>query len=402
MTAQPAQEPATSPIEPLHAAEIPATARTIIDVDLAALRANWTTLARAAGPRVQCAGVVKADGYGLGLEPVARALAAAGCVTFFAATIEEGRRLRSALPSATIYILDGLLPGTAPVYDAHRLRPVLSSLDEISEWAAYAQATGHRLPAALQFDTGMRRMGLPPADIDDAADRLDAAEADIELALLVSHLACADTADHPLNQAQIAAFDRLRARWPGVPASLANSAGIMLGATAHCDLLRPGIALYGGRATAVPHPNAARLRPVVRLSARILQVRDAAPGDAVGYGAAYGVTAQSRIATVACGYADGFPRACVSGTPARGPHALLGAYPAPLVGRISMDLTTIDVTGIPERLACRGAWVELIGSRTTIDDVADAAGTIAYEVLTRLGPRAVRRYHDAPDQSESA
>lgn len=381
-------------------AEIPATARAIVDVDLAALRANWRTLAQAATPHARCAGVVKADGYGLGLEQVASTLAQAGCETFFTATIVEGRRLRATLPGAVIYVLDGLLPAAAPAYVAANLRPVLSGLDEIAEWAAFAAASGRRLATAIQFDTGMRRMGLPSADITSAVDALRTAAEHLDLTLVMSHLACADTADHPQTARQRAEFEHIRQQFPGVPASLANSAGGILEPSLHYDLLRPGIALYGGRASTSPAALADRIRPVVRLSARILQVRDAVPGDTVGYGAAFGVTAPSRIATVACGYADGFLRAAVAPDTGLGPVAYLGKYPAPIVGRVSMDMITIDVTQVPARLALRGGWVELIGEHTTIDDVADHAGTIGYEVLTRLGHRALRRYHDKSEPSE--
>jgi alanine racemase len=366
---------------------IPADARAVLSIDLDALRANWAMLNRQSGT-AECAGVVKADAYGLGLEPIARALLAEGCRTFFVATLDEGRRLRAVDPGVTIYILDGLLPGAAAHYAGFDLRPVLGSLAEVHEWSRFSRERQRRLPAAIHIDTGINRLGMPPAEVDDLARDTDVL-AGFGLSLVMSHLACADEQGHAMNERQRALFDTSRARLPVTRASLANSGGTFLGAPFHYDLVRPGIALYGGRAfEGGPNP----MRTVVTLTARILQVREIAAGETVGYGATFTAERPTRIATIACGYADGFLRA-LSGSPGKpGPAGYIGAHPVRLVGRVSMDLITLDVTDVPANLAVRGGFVELMGSRVTVDDLTDRAGTIGYELLTRLGRRVHRVY----------
>lgn len=362
-------------------------ARALLTVDLGGIKANWRWLA-AVARGAECAGVVKADAYGLGIERVVAALWEAGCRTLFVATLVEGARLKAVLPEATAYILDGLMPGTAPVYPERGLRPVLGSRAEIEEWAAYCRSVGAQLPAAVQIDTGMNRLGLPAAEVQAlAAD--PAPLADFTLTLVMSHLACGDTVGSPMNARQKAAFDSLRALLPPAPASLSNSAGTLLGSDYRYDLVRPGIALYGGRAMdGRPNPAA----KVVRVESRILQVREISAGEVVGYGATFTATRPSRIATIATGYADGFLRSICGPIGRPPPPAYIGGYPAPIVGRVSMDLVTLDITDVPPSLARRGAWAELIGRHVQIDDLADASGTIGYEVLTRLGPRFQRIY----------
>lgn len=366
---------------------VSAAARALLTVDLAGIKANWRWLA-AVARGAECAGVVKADAYGMGLEPVVKALWEAGCRTFFVATLTEGRRLKVAVPAATTYVLDGLMPGTAPLYPAYGLRPILGSIAEIEEWAAYARSVDARLPAAVHIDTGMNRLGMTAAEVEALAARPAAFDA-FPVALVMSHLACGDTPASPMNARQRELFDALRAKLPPAPASLANSAGTLLGGEYRYDLVRPGIALYGGRAVeGRPNPAA----KVVRVEARILRIREADAGEVVGYGATYTLARPSRIATIATGYADGFLRS-ISGPIGRPPPpAYVGGYPAPIIGRVSMDLVTIDVTDVPAALAQRGAWAELIGRHVQVDDLADSSGTIGYEVLTRLGPRFQRVY----------
>ncbi len=356
-------------------------------MDLAGIKANWRWLA-AVARGAECASVVKADAYGMGLEPVVKALWEAGCRTFFVATLTEGRRLKVAVPAATTYVLDGLMPGTAPLYPAYGLRPILGSIAEIEEWAAYARSVDARLPAAVHIDTGMNRLGMTAAEVEALAANPAAFDA-FPIALVMSHLACGDTPASPMNARQRELFDALRAKLPPAPASLANSAGTLLGGEYRYDLVRPGIALYGGRAVeGRPNPAA----KVVRVEARILRIREADAGEVVGYGATYTLARPSRIATIATGYADGFLRS-ISGPIGRPPPpAYVGGYPAPIIGRVSMDLVTIDVTDVPAALAQRGAWAELIGRHVQVDDLADSSGTIGYEVLTRLGPRFQRVY----------
>ncbi len=369
---------------------ISADARAVLTINLASLRANWGRLNAASG-KAQCAGVIKANAYGLGLQQIAHALIQEGCETFFVATLPEARVVREAAPGASIYILDGLLPGAAPHYAGFDLRPCLSSLAEVREWAAYCDATGRRLRAAVHLDTGLNRLGLPVSEIVTLAGPERSLFEHFDLALVMSHLACADEPSNPMNPAQRARFDELRAKLPAAPASLANSGGVFLGPDYHYDLVRPGIALYGGRALQdIGNP----MQWVVQLQARILQVRHLQAGETIGYGATFTTSRPSRVATLACGYADGFLRALSGPSGRPGPVGYIGAYPVPVVGRVSMDLITVDVSEVPEPLAQRGAWVEVMGARTTIDDLTDRAGTIGYELLTRLGQRVQRVYQD--------
>ncbi len=369
----------------------PVDVRAVVEVDLDALRANWAKLNAAIGPDVTCAGVVKADAYGLGLERVTQALSAEGCSTFFVATVAEGRRVRDTQPGADVYVLDGLLPQAGEHYIGYNLRPVLSSVDEVQEWAAFSAGRGRPFPAAIQVETGMNRLGLT---IDQLAGLIAHPSAPLKafsVSLLMSHLACADEADHALNARQLAAFHDAIQLLPGIPASLANSGGVFLGPKYHFDLVRPGISLYGGRAfVGAPNP----MQPVVRLRAKILQVRDVNANEAIGYGASYVVDRPMRIATIASGYADGFLRALSAGTGDVAVIGHIGAHQVHLVGRVSMDLITLDVSNVPPELVRRGGWVEILGARVTIDDLTDRAGTIGYELLTRLGNRMHRLYHE--------
>ncbi len=336
----------------------------------------------------ECAAVVKADAYGLGMAAIAPALARAGCTTFFVATLGEAEELRALLPGATIYVLAGLLEGTAAVYRRLDLRPVLNSADEIEEWAAFSKSARARLPAAIHIDSGMNRLGLSAGEVEAVAGAKNSWNA-FELALVMSHLACSDEPEHGKNEVQRKAFDALRAKLPKAAASLANSAGILLGRAYHYDLVRPGIALYGGKASRAA---ASRFARVVQLAGRVLQVRDVPPGETVGYGATRTLKRHSRVAVLAVGYADGVFRALSVADNREGLQVHFGSHPAPLIGRVSMDLITVDVTDVPDELAQRGAWVELIGTHVAAHEFAAHAGTIDYEVLTNLGTRATRRY----------
>ncbi len=366
-----------------------ATARLVIDLN--ALAENYRHLQSLSAP-AQCAAVVKANAYGLGAVPVAETLAGLGCSVFFVATPEEGRALRKTLPKVQIYVLDGLFPGTAAFYGAHDLRPVLGSAAEIAEWQAYCQASDSAPPAALHLDTGMNRLGMGEAELATLTETDPLWHEKLSLSLIMSHLACADEPSHPLNETQRQRFAAMRQKLPASlaekPASLANSAGIFLGAAYHYDLVRPGIALYGGRATQDKPP----LAPVAHLFSRILQIRKIPDGETVGYGAAHRLVRPRRIATVPVGYADGYFRALGASDRKTGAHAIIGGYRAPLVGRVSMDLITLDVTHIPETVAFRGAQVELLGAHVPLAHLADRAGTIDYEILTALGARYQRSY----------
>ena len=359
----------------------------ILTIDLDALTANYRRLRDLASP-AECAAVVKADAYGLGMALAAPALAHAGCKTFFVANLSEARALRALLPDPVIYVFAGLMPATAEIYRAYDLRPVLNSADEIAEWASFCAARGEKLACAVHIDSGMNRLGLSAEDVDRVAGVRELWQA-MSLSLVMSHLACADEPRHPKSETQRKSFDRLRAKLPTALASLANSAGILLGRAYAYDLVRPGIALYGGKpAREGDNP----FQPVVHLNGRILQVRKVGSGETVGYGATHTLQRPSRVAVVSVGYADGFFRSLSHKDGQQGFVVYLGPHAAPILGRVSMDLITVDVTAVPEEISGRGAWVELIGPNVPAQTMAHYAGTIDYEVLTNLGRRAFRRY----------
>ncbi|WP_343718511.1 alanine racemase [Inquilinus sp.] len=355
-------------------------------VDLAAIRENYRSLRRRLG-RTICAGVLKADAYGLGADRVGPALAAEGCRHFFVAHLEEGIALRPHVPEAAeVYVLHGPMPGCEDIALAHRLTPVLNSLEQVEGWTTLARRLEQALPAVLQLDTGMSRMGLSPAELDRIVDE-SGLLAGLELRLVMSHLACAERQDHPANGTQRLRFDVARRRLPPAPAALANSSGIFLGPDFHYDMARPGAALYGLAPVAgAPNP----LRQVVRLQARVVQLRTIAAGDEVGYGLSWRAQGPARIATVAVGYADGVPRSLSNAGTAH-----LGDVALPIVGAVSMDSIGLDVSALPEGTLRPGAMVELIGPHRSVDAVAADAGTIGYELLTRLGRRFRRDYRDA-------
>jgi alanine racemase len=355
----------------------------ILTIDLAAIEANWRTLSRRAMPS-ECSAVIKADGYGCGIEPVARQLAKAGCKTFFVADLDEARRLRGVASEVAIYVLNGLLPGTAAAYPDLRARPVIGSLVELAEWDAFVTANQWHGGAALHVDTGMNRLGISANEAAALAPRIRSENHGITL--LMSHLACSEATEHPLNERQIQLFREVRILYRGIPSSLANSSGIFLGNAAHCDMVRPGVALYGVNPTP-GHSNP--MSPVIRLDAHIVQVRTVAKGETVGYDAAWTAKRETRLAVAAVGYADGYLRASSASDLAPGGDAIVAGQRCPLAGRVSMDLLAIDITDLPEGAARRGDLATLIGDDISVDDVANKAGTIGYEVLTSLG----RRYH---------
>ena len=356
-----------------------------LSVDLDAIVANWRRLA-ALAPSAACAAVVKADAYGLGLCPVAAALARAGCRIFFVADTAEGRALREALADfpaeVEIYVLDGHVEGAEALYDQSALTPMLGTADAVARWARHGRDGGRRR-AALMLDTGMARLGL---GIDDVAllarepARLDG----IALSAVMSHLACADEPDNPMSRDQRQVFDMLRAQLPASPASLANSAGVFLGSDFHYDIVRPGAALYG---LAVMRRRANPMAPAVLLEAKIVQFRHVDTDTAVGYGASRRISAGRGLATVAMGYADGLARALSNRGSGR-----IGDVPVPVVGRVSMDLVAFDVTGIAAERVRPGNTVEIIGPSHDADALAAEAGTIGYEVLARIGARVRRVY----------
>jgi alanine racemase len=355
-----------------------------LTVRLSALAANYReAVRRAAGAQV--APVVKADAYRLGAAAVARAFLETGADTFFVARVEEGIALRLVARHARIFVLDGLTGQTAAALLAHALTPVLNSAGEVAEWSALASARKEKLAAALQIDTGMNRSGLSREELGAVAATPRETLSGIDVQLLLSHLACADEPEHAMNRVQLDRFKTALAMLPPAPASLAASAGIELGRDFRFDLVRPGLALYGG------NPTLSRANPyrmAARLTAPILQLRQVGQGETVGYGAHFTARRPSLIATVAAGYADGLIRA--SGTHGR---AAIGGVRVPFAGRVSMDLLSLDVTDAAECCA-RGCEVEFLGETIALADAAAAAGTIGHEVLTSISPRARRVYVD--------
>ena len=358
----------------------------VVTVDLAQVAANWQALAYLAAP-AGCAAVVKADAYGLGAADVVPALLRVGCRTFFVATADEAWQVRALARGAVIYVLDGLVGGAGPRLADIGARPALATFDDCLEWAALCESRDRVMAAALHIDTGLNRLGLPAGDVTALAADASLFKR-INVSLVMSHLACADVPGDPMNAAQLAAFEQLRGALPQAPASLAASDGLMLGPEYHFDLVRPGYALYGGQAV---KGRAAPVAPAVHVQARVLQVREVAAGQTVGYGAAWRAPRPSRIATIAAGYADGCARGASATNAVPGGQVGHNGRLAPIVGRVSMDLITADVTGLGDNAPRRGDFVDLIGPGLTLEAVGAAAGTIGYEILTRLPRRFIRR-----------
>jgi len=357
-----------------------------VTVRLGAVVANFKTARRLAGPAAVAA-VVKADAYGTGVVPVTRALVDTGCDTFFVARLEEGVALRALAPEARIFVLDGAQPDMVSALIVHSLTPVLNSIADIAAWSAAARETGTELDAAIHIDTGMNRLGLPASELAtlsaEHAKRLER----LRVVLWMSHLACSDEPDSRMNRMQLDRFKTALAMLPPAPASLASSGGIMLGKDYLFDMVRPGLALYGGN----PQPTKSNpFATAVRVTSNILQLRRAEKGETVGYGATFKTKRRTLLATAGLGYADGIMRALSSS----GAVAVGGAR-APIAGRVSMDLVTFDVTDVPGPLAV-GDEVEFVGDTITLEEIAAAANTISYEILTLLSHRASRRYEGAP------
>lgn len=352
----------------------------VLTIDLAAIAANYRLLRSRSGSAL-CGAVVKADAYGLGVARVAPTLLAAGCRHFFVAHLQEGLMLRGCIGvGGSIYVMHGVFPGNEADCLAHDLVPVSNSLAQLARWSALARTCGRRLPAVVQIDTGMSRFGFTEPDLAHLANDLQP----LDLRYVMSHLACADTPDHPANAEQRARFDVLRTRLPPAPATLAASSGTFLDPVFHYDLVRPGAALYGVAPTAgLPNP----LSPVIRLDAKVVQLRDVPAGTPIGYGHSARTVAPARLATIAVGYADGYLR---SGS--NGGAAWFGDVALPIMGRVSMDSIILDASAAPDGALHEGSFVELIGPHRDVDAVAADAGTIGYEVLTSLGRRYHRRY----------
>lgn len=387
MTTSPTTTEAAGP-QSLDAAlaGVPAQAAGVLLVDRAAVADNYRRL-KAAFQEKAVAAVVKADGYGLDAGELVPGLVRAGARSFFVAQLDEALKLRPLLdrchPALTLYVLNGLTPGSEALFADNTILPVLNSLGEIAAWRAFARRRETALPAAIHLDSGMCRLGLPPDEVERLRADPGALEGIVPTCIL-SHLACAEEADNPMNARQLAYLKQALTALPRAPVSFCNSSGIFLGRDYHFDLGRPGVALYGGNPTpAAPNP----MRPVVRLLAKILQIRAIDAPQTVGYGATHRATGPARIATVAAGYADGYLRSISS----RG-HAWVAGHRVPVVGRVSMDLLALDVTEVAAEAVRPGDWAELLNAEQTVDALAAEAGSISYEILTSLGARYHRVY----------
>lgn len=365
-----------------------------LTVDLGALAENWREMARQSGS-ARTAAVVKADAYGLGLEDCGATLYEAGVRDFFVAVVQEGVTLRAYAPDARIFVLSGIWPGQERMFFENDLVPVIASEEQLAFWMGVIAEYGD-YPCALQVDTGFNRLGLPMQDALALAEDVSR-PASFSPVLVLSHLHSGDTPSAASNKAQLESFRQVSAAFEGIESSLSASAGIFLGPEYHFDLTRPGIALYGGEAVDGVKP----LRPVATAEARVVQIRDAGVGGTVSYGATHRLSRPSRLAIASVGYADGYLRSLSgSGIPLRaggtaGGFGFIAGHRVPVIGRITMDLTIFDVTDLPESAMRSGDYIELFGPNMPVDDVARAAGTIGYEMLTSLGLRHERRYLEA-------
>jgi alanine racemase len=363
-----------------------ATATGILTVDLDAIVANWRKLEKTAVP-AECAAVVKADAYGCGAVEVSKALAGAGCKTFFVATLDEARVVRAALPQAALYVLDGFFQNTGEAYAKIDCRPVIGDLNELAEWDVFCRRSGWTGGAAIHIDTGMNRLGLTITEAQGIIPRINAG--DHGITLVMSHLASAELVNNQSNARQLTAFREIASHFSNVPASLSNSSGIYLGGAFQFDLVRPGAALFGVN----PTPEADNpMQAVVDLKARIIQIRSVERGETVGYGGTWTARRPTKLAIASAGYADGYFRAASANDGTRGAEVIVAGKRCPVAGRISMDLIAVDITDLPASAARRGHMVTLIGEGITVDEVAHHFGTIGYEVLTSLGRRYARVY----------
>ncbi|MDK1489044.1 alanine racemase [Sinorhizobium sp. 7-81] len=363
-----------------------------LTIDFAALADNWRAMNERSG-KARAAAVLKANAYGLGIAQAAPALYAAGARDFFVASAEEGVELRPLVPDGRIYILAGMWPGNEKLFFENDLVPIINSEEQLAVFMAALSERGDH-PCVLHVDTGMNRLGLSVEEAVALAND-PARPASFSPVLIMSHLACGDDPKHPMNVYQLDRFRETAAAFEGIPASLANSGGVFLGKDYHFDLTRPGIAVYGGEAVnGAVNP----MKAVVTAEARIIQVRTVPSGATASYGASARFTRDSRIATVAIGYADGYHRSVSGGgvtlrqSMPSGAFGFLHGRRVPHVGRVTMDLSLFDVTDLPEKAVRAGDYIELFGRNIAIDDVARAGGTIGYELLTSLGHRYHRTY----------
>jgi len=357
-----------------------------LTIDLSALADNYRSFCAKVGSKCAVAGVIKANAYGLGAIKVYDTLKALKCPQFFVATLDEALEIKAHDENANIAVLGGLFHGAENTYTSHNITPILNSPDDIKRWSDMARAQNTKLPAFIHFDTGMNRLGLSADEAQALINDQSVLEA-INVQAIMSHFACADEHEEPMTAKQATLFAGIAAHFPNTPKSLANSSGLFANNAYHYDMVRPGYALYGGN----PAPHTLNpMKPAVHLSARVLQMRECKKGDTIGYGGSYAFNKDTRIATIALGYADGFLRSASSDPSKPNAKVYVGDTPCDVIGRVSMDLVTIDASNAPHLRA--GDNVEILGHHQSVDDLAAASGTIGYEILTSLGARYKRSY----------
>lgn len=357
-----------------------------LSIDLGALARNWRALDKVSAGALTGA-VVKADAYGTGIAMASKALHAAGARFFFAATPDEGLAVRAAVPDAHIFILNGLYPGAANLYIRQNLMPIISSMAMLEEWLAKCLERNEAYPSAFHFDTGMNRLGFRLNEASQVRER--SKTLGYAPQMVMSHLACADQPSHEKNRTQLALFSSVMTQFPGIPASLANSAGLMTGRDYHFQMVRPGIALYGGRAV---NGRKNPMAPVVTLHVPIVQIKEARTGETVGYGANHALSRDSRLAILSHGYADGYLRSLSASNTRPGGKVVIRGKVCPVIGRVSMDQVTVDITELGPDIPNPGEAAEILGDLIGVDDLGDAGGTIGYEILTSLKGRYSRNY----------
>lgn len=359
------------------------TSSGILTVDLSALGYNYQLLQKTVGQKCGVAGIVKADAYGLGMAPIVKKLTELNCPQFFVATLEEALALRKINTDTPVAVLNGLYHGAEKEYLAHNIMPVLNSLEEIMRWKKQAKDTSTPMPAIIHFDTGMNRLGLGTKETERFFDS-PTFSTGLDIKMLLSHFSCADEKENILTFKQNEKFKILAEKFPAAQKSIANSSGVFRDKIYHHDIVRPGYALYGGNPT--PETNNP-MKPVVKLAARILQVNHVERGESVGYGATHIFDNSMTIATVALGYADGFMRSGSAAT-----TLYWRGKPCPVLGRISMDLVSVDLSALADSTPQTGHFMDILGPHQNIDGLADDMRTIGYEILTSFGARYQREY----------
>ena len=363
-----------------------------LEINIDSIIHNYQLINNKVG-NTECAAVLKADAYGMGASVIAKALDKAGCSTFFVATIDEGIELRACFSKDEnqIAVLSGLLEGSEDIFYSNKLTPVLNDTEQTKKWAIYNKQKKISAPSILHIDTGMNRLGLTINELYDIIKNPTELK-ELHVEWIMSHLACGDQPRDIMNEKQLSVFLNAKKEFPNVKASLANSAGVFLGQSYHLDMVRPGIALYGSGSGSIPSKP---LKQVIKLYSRILQIRTLSTGASVGYGASYRVSEATRVATVGLGYADGYLRSLSNCS-----WVFFNGLRLPVIGRISMDYITIDITQIASEKIQTGDFIEIIGDKFTLDDLATVANTVPHELLTRLGTRHHRIYRNTNNISK--